>query len=487
MNKPIPIYKGTTCVRIGIDSNNPAALYLKGLANKVLTDMEFDPRYKRMVPTKRYAKYDSTNQILYLPVNLTQDVVDMFIDLGYDYQLIEEPWYEMRTLTVKMKDSFTPRPHQIPAIEYLKQIKPYRKGLAIQTGSGKTVSSIAGAIAYGRPFMIVVSRLHYQWLESVLQFTNARQDQLAVIQGFDSLFKIIESDNKPEIFIFSLETLRAYCHHEGHYAELPTFAKFCEYFGIGTKIMDEVHLNFHADTLIDLSCNIPNNIYLTATFTSGNKSTRKIFNIIYPPEMRFGEGVTKKYTVAYCYGYRGDVPEKKVVKQRGYSHIKYEQYLLKRPTFLQDYLGRIISQLVYSHYINKKKDGQKLAVFFSTIEMVNEAYKWFKSQFKDLKITKFIGGTSDDVLKTNDIIITTPKSMSVGTDVKNLLVVINTVSTKSPTAVLQICGRLREIPGTTTEFIEMCDINLMSHKRHQREREQILRPTVVEYKKCMIC
>ena len=202
--------------------------------------------------------------------------------------------------------------------------------------------------------------------------------------------------------------------------------------------------------------------------------------------MRFGNKVLKKYTVAYCYGYRGNVPEKKVVKQRGYSHVKYEQYLLKRPTFLKDYLDRIISQLVYSHYINKKKPGQKLAVFFSTIEMVNEAYKWFKDQFKDLKVTKFIGGTKDDVLKTNDIIITTPKSMSVGTDVKNLLVVINTVSTKSPPAVLQICGRLREIPGTTTEFVELCDINLMSQKRHQREREYVLKPTVLAYKKFMI-
>ena len=486
MGKPIPIYKGTTCVRIGIDSNNPAALYLKGLANRVLTDTEFDPRRKRMIPTKRYAKYDSKNQVLYLPVNLTQDVVDMFIDLGYDYELIEEPWYNMRPLTVRMKDSFTPRPHQIPAIEYLRKIKPYRKGLAIQTGSGKTVSSIAGAIAYGRPFMIVVSRLHHQWVESVLQFTNVKPNQIAVIQGFDSLFKVMESENKPEIFVWSLETLRAYCHHEGHYAELPTFAKFCEYFGIGTKIMDEVHLNFHADTLIDLSCNIPNNIYLTATFTSGSKSTRKIFNIIYPPEMRFGEGVTKKYTAAYCYGYRGDVPEKKCTSQRGYMHIKYEKYLLKRPTLLKAYFDRVLSPLVYSHYINKKNPGEKLAVFFAMLEMVDYAYEWFKKEFPDMKVTKYIGGVDDDVLKTNEIIVTTPKSMSVGTDVKQLRTVINTVSTKSPTAVLQICGRLREIPGVTTEFVDICDMNILAHKYHQRDREAILRPTVISYSKYML-
>ena len=76
--------------------------------------------------------------------------------------------------------------------------------------------------------------------------------------------------------------------------------------------------------------------------------------------------------------------------------------------------------------------------------------------------------------------------MSVGTDVKQLRTVINTVSTKSPTAVLQICGRLREIPGVTTEFIDICDMNISAHKYHQRDRENILRPTVVSYSKYML-
>lgn len=483
---PILIEQGSTRVAITIEQNNPATTYLRSVTEKMLTDHEFNPRIKRMIPTKRYISYDRVKQKLYLPTNMTQEIMNLFDDMGFEYKLVKEPFYETRDIKVKMKSSFVPREHQVPVIDYLNKIEPYRKGLAIQTGSGKTVSSIAGMIAYGKVGMIVVSKLHHQWAESLYQFTDIKSEQLCIIQGFQSLAKVIESEVKPEVFVFSLETLRAYCLRQGHYADIPSFEQFVKYFGIGTKIMDEVHLNFHADTLIDLSCNIPNNIYLTATFTSGNPGTRKIFNMIYPPEMRFGNRVLKKYTRAYCYGYRGNVPEKRVVRQRGYSHVKYEQYLLKRPTFLNDYLDRIISQLVYSHYINKKQDGQKLAVFFSTIEMVDEAYKWFKNQFKDLKVTKFIGGTKDEVLKKNDIIITTPKSMSVGTDVKNLLVVINTVSTKSPPAVLQICGRLREIPGVTTEFIELCDVNLSSHKRHQREREQILKPTVIEYKKCMI-
>ena len=482
----ISIEQGSTRVAIPIDRNSPITTYLRSVTEKMLTDHEFNPRLKRMIPTKRYIRFNSITEKLYLPTNITPEIINLFEDMGFEYELKKEPFYETRDIKIKMKKSFVPREHQVPVIEYLKNKEPYRKGLAIQTGSGKTVSAIAGMVAYGKVGMIVVSKLHHQWAESLFQFTDIKEDQLCIIQGFQSLANIIESEKKPEVFVFSLETLRAYCLQQGHYETLPSFEQFVKYFGIGTKIMDEVHLNFHADTLIDLSCNVPNNIYLTATFTSGNPGTRRIFNRIYPPELRFGNKILKKYTTAYCCGYRGNVPEKKVVRQRGYNHVKYEQYLLKRPTYLSDYLDRVVSSLVYSHYINRRKSGQKLAIFFSTIDMVEAAYQWCIKQFPELKVSKYIAGVKDDVLKTSDIIVTTPKSMSVGTDVKNLITVINTVSTKSPPAVLQICGRLREIPGVETQFVELCDVNIMAQRRHQHERQKVLTPTVVDYKKYMI-
>jgi hypothetical protein len=117
------------------------------------------------------------------------------------------------------------------------------------------------------------------------------------------------------------------------------------------------------------------------------------------------------------------------------------------------------------------------------IEMVDYAYTWFKENYPELKITKYIGGTADSVLNDNEVIITTAKSCGVGTDIKNLVTVINTVSTKSPPAVLQICGRLRKIPGRTTEYIDLCDLNMMSQKHHQRARESILKTVVRSYKK----
>ena len=245
-------------------------------------------------------------------------------------------------------------------------------------------------------------------------------------------------------------------------------------------------MNFHACTIIDLSCNIPNNVYLTATFTIGNKGTRKIFDLVYPKEMQFGRGEIEKYTVAYLYSYFGNVPEGKVIKQRGYDHKSYEKYLLKRPMLLRGFFNDVLHPLIMSHYVNVKNPGEKLAIFVMKLDMVDALYKWCKDKYPEFKITKYIGGVPDSVLVDNEIIITTDKSCGCGTDIKNLRAVINTVSTKSPPTVLQVFGRLRKIPGVVTEYADICDLNISAHCRHQEDRIHILRPNAKEIKQLQV-
>lgn len=478
----VTIIKGTTRASVSISKTDPSAGYVQMVTKHSLTDYDFSPRYRMYIPNKKYLMYDSEKSTLVVPVNALELVEDALKEYGCDTKIVKEKDYPTRDLTIKMKDDFVPRPHQVKAIAYLRKNKPARKGLAIQTGSGKTVSAIAGMIAYGKVGLIAVSRLHMQWARSIFNFTTAREDQVCVIQGLQSLMKALEMDNKPEIFIFSLETLREYCKRGDNYKDLPTFQQFCEYFGIGFKIFDEVHLNFHACTLIDLSCNIPNNVYLTATFTSSNKSTRRIFDLVYPDEMRFGKDNIDKYTVAYLYNYYGNVPERAVMKPRGYDHKSYERYLLKRPALLKEYMSTVLHPLILSHYINVKNPGEKLAIFACRIDMVNAIYSWCMDNYPGCKIVKYIGGVPDKVLDRNEIIITTDKSCGCGTDIKNLRSVINTVSTKSPTAVKQIFGRLRKLQDVTTEYVDVCDLHIAAHRRHQEERSLILKPVAKEIK-----
>lgn len=484
--QPIKILKGTTRATVRIAPSDPAVTYIQMVTKHHLTDYDFNPRYRKYIPNKKYLHYDADTASLIVPINALDLVQAVMTDYGYEFVVVDEPSYTVRDMHVKMKDSFVPRPHQVDAIEYLKNSEPPRKGLAIQTGSGKTVSAIAGMVAYGKVGLIAVSRLHHQWAQSIFNFTTATESDVYIVQGYQSLVRAMEMEHKPDIFVFSLETLREYCRHQSNYLELPPFQKFCEYFGIGFKVFDEVHLNFHACTQIDLSCNIPNNVYLTATFTSGNASTRKIFDLVYPTEMQFGRENVDRYTVAYFYNFFGNVPEKAVVKLRGYDHKSYERYLLKRPTLLKGFFNDVLHPLIMSHYINIKNPGEKLAIFACRLDMVDAIYKWCKEKYPEYKIVKYIGGVPDSVLSCNEIIITTDKSCGCGTDIPKLRSVINTVSTKSPTAVKQIFGRPRKIPGVTTEYADICDRNISAHSRHQESRIYILRPVAKEIKQLQL-
>ena len=487
MSDCIRILKGFTRATIFVSESSYALPYLQQVTRKRLTDYEFDPNLKRMIAIKKFLRYDPSIQALHVPINALDLITDTLEEWGFPYEIEDEPAYKPRDMSIKMKDTFVPRAHQVGAIEYLNSDEPHRKGLAIQTGSGKTVSALAGMIAYGKVGLIGVSRLHQQWLRSIKDFTTATDDQIYVVQGYNSLVRAIEMEEKPEIFIFSLETLREYCRYSERYQDLPRFAKFCEYFGIGFKIFDEVHTNFHAITMIDLSCNIQNNVYLTATFTSNRFTTRRIFEMVYPSSMQFGRDAIVKYTKAFFYTHWGFVPirESKVSTRRGYSQVKYEKYITSRPMLLKTYLDDIIQPVVYSHYVNIKNPGEKMLILVSTLEMAHAIYKYLLEKFPDYKVVKYVGGIPDTVLVDYEMIVATEKSCGCGSDIKNLRTVINTISTQSPTMTLQMFGRLRELPGIQTEYADICDSSIAAHVRHKEVRKQILSRVakeIVEYR-----
>lgn len=475
MIEKLKIIRGPTRAIIEVSPYSPYRFVLRYFVKRRLTDYEWEPKFQKFAPNRQYVTFDPRLDLIFIPINFVPLLINELEQEGIPYCFSDERVVRPRKLSVSMLPSFTPRPHQVGIIEYLRQKNVPRKGLATYTGSGKTVSSIAGAIAYGYVTMIIVSGLTQQWLRSIEEFTNITEDKLYLIQGFKSLEDLLNSDLKPDIIVFSLETLRLYIQHEGAYKSIIPYKRFLKKYGIGTKIIDEVHLNFHADTLIDLKSNVENNVYLTATFTSTNKSTRRIFDLIYPASMRYGSEHSNIYVDVYSYSYCGEVNEQKCMTNRGYMHIKYEKQLLKKRTKLNSFFIRVLYPIINSHWVNKKKDGEKILIYFSMLDTVNAAYNWLVQMYPGYKIAKYVGTAEDSVLVDNDIILTNPKKSGCGTDIKNLRTIINTVSSKSDTQVLQLFGRLRELPdGTTPEYIETYDINLTSHRRHAGEREVLL-------------
>lgn len=480
----LKIERGSTRAIIHVNPFDAWAPTVRNITHGKLTDYEFDHRRRRMIPTKKYVWFDTSANQLIIPINGLPMLLDALDNYGCEYEVTDEKLIVPRKIHLKMMKGFKPRSEeQETVINYLSNDKPFRKGLATATGSGKTVSTIASIVKYGYAAMIVVSGLHDQWYRQVFAFTNAKPEDVYVIQGCNSLAKLLESDLKPAIIIFSLETLRLYSNYAENYRDFPKYKTFIKHYGIGFKVFDEVHMNFHADTQIDLRSNIINNVYLTATFNSSNPSTRRIFELIYPESMRFGGKNKKKYIDVYCYTYFGDVAERKVVRMRGYMHAKYEMQLLAKEFKVQRFFDTVIGPIVMSHYVHKKNPGEKLLVFFSTIPMIEYATKWFKQHFSQYKVASFTAGDPDSVHQDNEIIISTPKKCGTGCDIKKLRIVLNTVSLRSPVLIEQLRGRLRELKDDVVpEYIELCDMNLNIHRFHTAERRKAHEENAASYK-----
>ena len=109
-------------------------------------------------------------------------------------------------------------------------------------------------------------------------------------------------------------------------------------------------------------------------------------------------------------------------------------------------------------------------------ETVFTLMQQIKREYPELKVTKYMGGVSRDVLKENDIIVATHKSASTALDIKNLLVCVNIVSFNSQVTAEQMLGRLRKLKdGTTPHLVDMCNVVLHDHQRHARQRCSIYR------------
>ena len=482
----IKIIKGSTRAQVFIHIRNPYLIMLRDVLKRKLADYNQDPRTKVWSVQYRYYDYDKAKCRLLIPINAVNIITDELDALGVPYQEEDEKLVEGRTIKTKMIDSFVPRPAQIPVIEYMSADLPVRKGLSTATGSGKTISAIATIVKRAKCAMVVVSGLTVQWVSQCRAFTNIGE-RVVLIQGVQSLMKLMEREEKPDIIVFSLETLRRYVLREENYQDLPTYEQFIKYYGIDTKIMDEVHLNFWTGTMIDLHSNIKNNIYLTATFTSSNPQTRRIFNMVYPPDMRYGADQRDKYIRIWSYTYSMYIPEKCYLKQRGYSHNGVEKYLFKRPQKLQHFFETVLFPLIRSHYDSKCKPGQKCLIYFAKIDMIMAAKQWIEKEFPNRKVGVYIGESEAKAYENYEIIVSNLKKSGTGTDIQNLYVTINTVSFKSEPLTIQCVGRLRKLPdGTTPEYIEIVNALIPPQIYHRNDREPIHRSIALEYKQARI-
>lgn len=452
---------------------------------KKFNQTAWDHQLKRMVLLKRFVHYSRKTGLLYLPRYDLDSFCYFLKSEGVEYQIEELPLSVGKDVTINLLPHVRDKnERQTKAINHLTNSTDHLRGLSLGTGVGKTFCTIRTIINIGKRAMISVVGLVDQWEKALYQFTDLTPSDVYIIQGAPSLMKLLLQIDKtifPKVIMCSLGTIRNYVLDSDTYENCPPFDELMDRLGVGVRVEDEAHLNFWLSLMIDLRTNCPINIALTATFERTDSQVKHIFNNHYPPSIRYGEDEYSQYIDVYSYSYTlgGQLlPMKAYSTPKGYNHSKLEEYLQRRtPTKLEYIYAMVYSPIIFSHYVNIRKPGQKLLILCSTVNMC----KWFKIRLgQDLpsqehfKINIYVSETSDSVLDESDIIISTPASAGTGIDIKNLLAMLQTVATGSPVLTKQTLGRLRELPnGDTPIYAYAWCRDILPHRNYQESRKFI--------------
>jgi len=423
----------------------------------------------------KYATYDMSRGILHIPARFVPRIADYLRSRQINVTEMPMREYTPRHIDLSVLPDFTDQPHQVKLIEKCSSLEKGVKGLAAQTGKGKTYCAIRSICNLGYAAVVIAPGLADQWIESFEKFTGER-DSVYKIQEFKSLAMLMSSDWMPKVFVCSIQTMQAYCKGKDNYKELPySFAEFFEHYGIGVKVVDECHLNFHATVKMDLLTNVPYNLYCSATFGQTNKYAARIFDVIYPKEIRYGIDEYDKYVTVHFFNYSGEVQENRCMRQRGYSHMRYEADLCKKPTKFERHFLDMFVPIINVFYMNVRQPGDKMLIFGSTVLFLTKIAERIRQEYPALKVVEYVGDATRDMLDDADIIVATVGKAGTGLDIKGLTTVYSTVSIRTSILSSQMLGRLRKISGKDLTYIDRCDVNLRSHLRHAEERKANLK------------
>ena len=339
--------------------------------------------------------------------------------------------------------------------------------------SGKTFVAINTILALKKRALVVLpASLVNQWTDAFSELSNAK---LSVIRGCKSIYDIISSEYSvdADIHLASVNTLQEYAIDNPQYIGCPSFREFIKKMQFGVKVTDECHINFHANTMIDIESDIEHNIYLSATYIRSGKNSEQIFRRIFPNNIRYDKGEYKKYVnITECHYSFGYIEERHVSSQRGYMHSKYENFLLRSPKKINTLFSEIFIPLIDDYFVTIRKPNQKLLIIVGTIDFGRALSTFVSESYPDLMVSEYFGDTDDSVLTEADVIVSTVGSCGTGKDIKGLRTVIMFVSFAAEALAYQTLGRLR-VMEDIPEFIYLVNGGIKQHIRHSAVKQPI--------------
>jgi hypothetical protein len=462
----------------------------KGLAVNANTpgvDKEFVSR----VGNNAYVMH--TNQF----IHFLHYLKEMGETLG-EVQRIDATQYNIVRENYEVRDEWTLRDYQEPICKFLIENPVKSKMVILQTGKGKSLVSMYALAKIGMRIGVCVLPMYMEdWLKHAVKIHKAKTHEVMMVSGSKAVRALIAMARDNELtaryYIFSKDTIQdfitAYEQNPEHCVLMYGAAPFemFQLVGIGSLVIDETHQHFHAIFKIILYSNIQFQLGLSATLISDDPVVSRVHKIVYTEKQTYELEELDKYIDVYALAYY--IPDSMIKKVKTtnfgsnhYSHSAFEKSMVKNRPHLPFYVNLITANLE-ALYIDRYETDDKCLIFVGTVAFATMLTELYKKLFPHLKVSRYCEKDPDENLHGPDIVVSTVISSGTAVDVKNLRVVLQTVSISSASQNIQNLGRLRPLAGgKDTRFGYLYAENIRKQVQYHHRREDLFAPRCASHR-----
>lgn len=390
------------------------------------------------------------------------------------------------------------RDYQEPVIEYLCAPPPPRsKFVDLQTGKGKSFCAMRAIAESGqRAVFLLRPGFIDKWIIDIRKTYDIPIEDVMVVRGGESLMALLEMARTgtmdAKIVLVSNKTFQIWLKLykelgvatlDMGYACLPE--EFFEFVGATWRVIDEVHLDFHLNFLIDLYTHVERSISLSATLLSDDDFVNGMYELAYPLHERYQGPAYDKYVNAQAVMFT--LTEPKLVRwkdpaTKAYNHHLFEASILRHPQMRENYF-RLITQVVRGTWMTPTyQSGEKAIVFCVSIAMCTALVEYLRRQFPGKDIRRYVEDDPYQDLMDADIRVTTVGSAGTGVDIDNLTSCVLTQALASSQGNIQGFGRLRKLKsGKTPIFAYFVCTDIPKHLDYHERKRKLLELRALAY------
>ena len=445
-----------------------------------------------MVTKKKYYGITEDNRSIFIHRNSFPPLIKHLANVQVPedrIKIIDIPVPTAAPATFKVKEKFSMRDYQETILEDILRAHLHSARVDLQTGKGKTYTSLEAQAALGCRTVIMVPPKYFGiWEEALkdvyedidlrfVRVSGSAELQMMINRGIEDDLEgidvILISNISYRAYIDAFERLGDQLHTVGYNAPPP---RFHEALKVGLQINDEIQEDPGLLFRIDMYTNVAKQIYLSATPFTGNDYVTKMIDLMLPPETccRLPSYDSYINVVGVLYS-EANIQSRDYLTpfKNTYNHARYETQMMKSKKRLDAY-NQMVARIIQGQYIIDRIQEQKALVLCATTAFIDQLVKFLQGKYPDLQINEHIAGSPYARLMINDITVSTIKSSGTGVDIPNLREVFLLQATDSKKDNIQILGRLRKLklfPDITPRLTYLVCRQIPQHCKYAKNKK----------------